>query len=102
VTNPHQRNVPPELSFFVSKGLNKVPQERYQSAKEMIAAPTAIQRGNIRAQCPRTFMKRMVFRAMRFSDAHAAPSILLTVLVVLVFGFGLVSAIRLLTTLFVS
>ena len=47
-------------------------------------------------------MKRMVFRAMRFSDAHAVPSILLTVLAVLVFGFGLVSAIRLLASVFVS
>ena len=102
VSNPHQSNVPPELSFFVSKGLNKAPEERYQSVKEMIAALTAIQRGDIRAQCPRTFMKRMVFRAMRFSDAHAVPSILLTALAVLVFGFGLVSAIRLLASLFVS
>jgi hypothetical protein len=47
-------------------------------------------------------MKRMVFRAMRFSDAHAMSSIVLTVLAVLVFGFGLVSALGLLASLFAS
>jgi serine/threonine protein kinase len=102
VTSPHQSNVPPELSWFVAKGMNKAPSERYQSVAEMIKALTAIQRGDIQAQCPRTFLKRMVFRAMRFSDAHAAPSVILTVLAVLVFGFGLVSAIRLLASLFGS
>jgi serine/threonine-protein kinase len=99
VSTPHQSNVPPELSFFVAKAMEKDPSKRYQSVPEMITALTAIQRGDIRAQCPRTFLKRVTFRAMRFSDAHATASIVLVVLALLVFGLGLVSAVAWLASL---
>ena len=102
VASPHQSNVPPELSFFIAKGMNKAPGERYQSVPEMIAALTAILRGDIRAQCPRTFLKRVTFRAMRYSDAHATASVVLAVLAVAVFALGIVSAIVWLTSLFAS
>jgi serine/threonine-protein kinase len=91
VASPHQTNVPPELSFFVAKGMQKVASERYQSVTEMLAALAAINRGDIPAQCPRTFLKRMTFRAMHFSDAHAAASLILTALAILVFACGLAS-----------
>ena len=99
VSSPHQSNVPPELSFFIAKGMNKATSERYQSVPEMIAALTAIQRGDIRAQCPRTFLKRVTFRAMRYSDAHATASVLLVVLALVVFGWGIISVIAWLASL---
>lgn len=94
VPSPHQSNVPPELSWFVAKGMHKDPAERYQTMAEMIDALTAIRRGDIPAQCPRTLLKRLVYRAMRFSDAYAAASLVATALVLAVFVWGLASAAR--------
>ena len=102
VSSPHQSNVPPELSFFVAKAMKKEPSERYQSVAEMIAALTAIQRGDIRAQCPRTFLKRVTFRAMRYSYAHATASILLAALALVVFGWGIFSVMARLASLLAS
>jgi eukaryotic-like serine/threonine-protein kinase len=92
VSSAHQTNVPPELSFLVARGMQKDPAARYGSVTDMIAALTAIHRGDIRAQCPRTFLKRMTFRAMRFSDAHAAPALILAALALVVFVCGIASA----------
>ncbi|MCB9643806.1 MAG: serine/threonine protein kinase [Myxococcales bacterium] len=63
-----QPNIPIEISHFVSKGMRKDPQDRFQSASEMHQALTKLQAGYFQIECPTTLMKRSIFSVLHFID----------------------------------
>ena len=63
-----QPPVPAELSWFIEKGLEKDPANRYQSVSEMIDALQEINAGKFPIRCSVTFMKRAGNDAIRFAD----------------------------------
>lgn len=50
--------VPPELAYFLQRGLHKDPAQRFASVGEMINELALIEDGQIRVQCPFTGMRR--------------------------------------------
>jgi serine/threonine-protein kinase len=62
------RGVPPELIWFVLRGLERKPEDRWQTAAEMIEELHGIQSGKCRVQCSATFMKRMSTESSRAVD----------------------------------
>jgi serine/threonine-protein kinase len=60
--------VPAELDWFLEKGFKKDPAERYASVEEMTEEVQRIIRGECRVRCKRTFVKRMVGEAGKFTD----------------------------------
>ncbi|MCY1019880.1 serine/threonine-protein kinase [Pyxidicoccus sp. MSG2] len=69
-SNPHQSHVPAELSWFVSKGVQKDVAKRYQSVEEMIEALQSLMEGHIVVQCQRTMLKRGLHEVLRFVDRN--------------------------------
>ena len=67
---PHQSAVPADLAWFVKKGLEKDPADRYQSASEMLERLARRAEGDIPIQCHITFVKRMNNEWTRFVDRH--------------------------------
>jgi serine/threonine protein kinase len=60
--------VPPEFAHFLHRGLQRAPEDRWQSAEQMLAELHAIGAGRCRVQCPVTFSKRVVTGLERFLD----------------------------------
>jgi serine/threonine-protein kinase len=65
-----QTSVPFDLHWFVKKGLQKDPSQRYQSANEALERLRARAEGKIPIQCPVTFIKRMTNEWLLFIDRH--------------------------------
>jgi eukaryotic-like serine/threonine-protein kinase len=66
----HQQPVPPELCWFVHKGLAKDPAQRYPSVDEMMQALQKLLEGQIRVQCQRTFLKRALHELLHVIDRY--------------------------------
>jgi serine/threonine-protein kinase len=56
--HPSQGCVPIEYSYFIKKGMKKKPEDRYQSAQEMIRELELVMDGCVSVQCPSTLLKR--------------------------------------------
>ncbi|MEW5741697.1 MAG: serine/threonine-protein kinase [Myxococcota bacterium] len=78
---PH--GVPPELGWYVARGMEKDPAQRFQSAEEMIAALQAILRGEFKVQCAATFTKRMLRESASAVDDRPILAVAVAGLVVL-------------------
>ena len=94
--HPAQRAVPWELIHFVTKGLRKQPEERYQSAAEMVAEMERIAEGRIRVLCSATLAKRMAREFGRLVDRHPLAGFVGFVAATLLVGFGVWGVIALL------
>ncbi|HEY3354314.1 MAG TPA: serine/threonine-protein kinase [Polyangia bacterium] len=70
VKSPHQPLVPMDLSWFVKKGMAKLPEDRYQSVAEMLERLARRREGVIPIQCHVTFIKRVNGEWNRFVDRH--------------------------------
>jgi eukaryotic-like serine/threonine-protein kinase len=66
----HQPPVPADLVHFVRRGLEKVPEDRFQTVGEMLVRLRARQDGDIPVECPVTFAKQGVNEVGRFVDRH--------------------------------
>jgi serine/threonine protein kinase len=88
IDHPHQPPVAAELSWFLEKGLQKNPADRYAGAPEMIARLEQRAEGIIPVQCPATFMKRTSNTWGRFIDRHylVASAIMMVLLGLSVVG----------------
>lgn len=88
VSNPHQANVPMDLSWYVRKGVAKRPADRYPSVNEMLDRLTRRAEGRIPIQCHITFMKRMNGEWSRMLDRHPIliTFVLLAIVVAMVAG----------------
>ncbi|MFK7986705.1 MAG: serine/threonine-protein kinase [Sandaracinaceae bacterium] len=81
--HPQQPPVPSEYRHFLKKALALDPNDRYQSAGEMLAALTRVRAGDFAAQCPATFVKRMQYGSLGFVDKHPLLSNFLLLFVAL-------------------
>jgi serine/threonine-protein kinase len=70
VKSPHQPPIAAELGWFVKKGLEKNPADRFQSVNEMLARLERRAEGDFPIQCPLTFSKRVLGAVKRFVDHH--------------------------------
>jgi len=70
VPQKHQPPVPPELGWFLKKGMQKDPKDRFQSVDEMIRRLDLRAQGVFPIQCHLTFVKRLNMGFSRFSDRH--------------------------------
>jgi serine/threonine protein kinase len=70
VPSPHQTGAPVELSWFIRKGLEKKPADRYQSVAEMIERLDRRAEGQFPIQCHITFVKRVNRAISLFVDRH--------------------------------
>ena len=68
--------VPAELDWFLERGFHKDSTERYASVADMAEELQRIIRGECRVQCQRTFIKRMLGEASRFTDERPAVIII--------------------------
>ncbi len=76
IRSPHQPPVPPELTWYVDKGLQKNPADRYQSIADMIERLQRRNEGDFPVQCRATFMKHMMVRLTRFTERHVGLAML--------------------------
>jgi eukaryotic-like serine/threonine-protein kinase len=88
----HRYGVPPELTFYVRKGLAKSKEARYQSVDELLLGLQDILEGNIPVQCPCTGLKRAGSEWSGFIDAHPIGAVSAAVLTTGFALFGLFSA----------
>ncbi|PKN27093.1 MAG: serine/threonine protein kinase [Deltaproteobacteria bacterium HGW-Deltaproteobacteria-22] len=70
VAQKHQSPVPPELGWFLKKGMQKDPGDRYQSVQQMLDRLELRSQGIFPIQCHLTFVKRLNMAFSRFSDRH--------------------------------
>ena len=63
-----QYQVPPELDWFLERGFEKEPTQRYASVGEMTDELQRILRGECRMSCQRTMVKRVLHELSRFTD----------------------------------
>jgi eukaryotic-like serine/threonine-protein kinase len=89
-----QPPVPAELSWFIEKGLEKDPANRYQSVGEMISALQTIIAGKFAVQCSVTFMKRAGNDAIRFADKEPKAAMFTLAAIVVLALIGLVALVR--------
>ncbi len=68
--NKHQGRVPPEWAHFLTQGLRKDPNERFQSVEEMLATLQIVQSGQYAAQCPVTLAKSSGNKIGRIFDSY--------------------------------
>ncbi|MCU0656464.1 MAG: serine/threonine protein kinase [Polyangiaceae bacterium] len=87
----HRYGIPPEFTFFLRKGLNKVPEARFQSASEMAAQLRAILDGDVPVQCPCTGLKAAGNRWFDFIDAHPIGAIVATLVLSMSAAYGAAS-----------
>jgi serine/threonine protein kinase len=87
-SHPHQPSISMDLSWFLRKGLEKEPSDRYANVAEMITRLDKRAEGLIPVQCPITFMKRTSNGLGRFIDRHPflATLVMLASVVVVVAG----------------
>ena len=69
-----QKNAPAELTHFLFRALQLRPEDRWQSADEMVDELHAILDGRCRVQCPVTLMKRTSRGMLRFVDRRPVTS----------------------------
>jgi serine/threonine protein kinase len=62
--------IPGEYGHLLVRGLQREPEARWQSARELIDELDAIERGECRVQCPITFTKRNISRTTKLLDRH--------------------------------
>jgi len=82
--------VPMELVWYVRKGMQKAPSNRYQNVTEMIHRLEKRAEGVVPVECPITFAKRVNGSMMSFTDRHP----MLGSMVLMIFaGLGIYGAI---------
>jgi serine/threonine-protein kinase len=77
VSNKHQPAVPADLSHFLAKGLQKEPNNRFQSVKEMQVLLQRIASGHTPVQCPFTFTKRIYQTLINLVSNHPMTGVML-------------------------
>ena len=89
----HQDNIRAEFAFFIMRGLEKEPGERYQSVAEMLSTLQMTIAGKFAVQCPITFTKRTGNEMLRLVDQHPYAALTSVVTFILLALFGTYSAI---------
>ncbi len=88
------KNAPAELQHFCNRGMQKKPEDRWQSADEMILELHNILEGRVRVQCHATMTKRISREAGRFVDRHPHLAFVSLVAGLSLFVFSVVEVVR--------
>ncbi|MCB9640283.1 MAG: serine/threonine protein kinase [Myxococcales bacterium] len=99
LSNPHQGPVPREICFFLRRGLQKDPEHRFQSVREMLDEMQANLEGRICVHCPSTLLKRGAHEYGRYLDNHRILGVVFFCLLTIVLGIGLFQTVRWLAAL---
>jgi len=89
-----QPPVPAELSWFIEKGLEKDPANRYQSVDDMLDALQRIDAGKFPVQCPVTLMKRAGNEAIRFADKDPRAAMVSVAALAVLALIGVIAIVR--------
>jgi len=83
--NPHptQGTVPSEFGKVIMKALSMDPEARFQSAKEMRLELARVLGGYFDVVCPRTALKQVIFRYLRWVDRAPVSRVALTTLLLI-------------------
>lgn len=100
IANKHQGPTPREICFFLRKGMEKKPADRFQTIHEMIEEMQANLEGRICVYCPSTFLKRGAHEYGRYLDNHRVLGVVIFCLLLIVLGIGLFQTARWIMTLF--
>jgi serine/threonine-protein kinase len=90
--------VPPELDWFVRKGMEKDPLKRWQSVEEMTDELQRIIRGECRIQCHRTFIKRTMSELTHFTDDRPLFVLVGASAVLILFVAAIVKSVMVIST----
>ena len=73
--HPHQPAIPMEIRHFIRRGLKKRKEERHTDAKSVLLDLLQIRSGDVRVECPFTFLKQSNLRLENFMDSHPRLSL---------------------------
>jgi eukaryotic-like serine/threonine-protein kinase len=62
--------VPPEMQWYLGRGFEKKPEDRFKSVDEMISGLQQVIDGRFAVQCPRTLTKRVVLAVAQGIDSN--------------------------------
>lgn len=93
--NPHQGPVPRELSFFLRKGLQNDPADRFANIQLMILELQANLEGRTCVYCPSTFLKRGSNMYGHYLDNHRVLGVVLFCIALIFLGLGLWQSVEL-------
>jgi serine/threonine-protein kinase len=68
--HPHQPMLPLEFSYLLAKGLQKSPEDRFQSVEELMEMIEQFEEGRIPVICTNTFAKRALYELVHVLDHH--------------------------------
>ncbi|MEX1363655.1 MAG: serine/threonine-protein kinase [Nannocystaceae bacterium] len=68
--HPAQPPVPVELRYFLRRGLQREPDQRFGGAVDVLVSLERLRSGEISVQCPVTFFKAQQHRVSTFADAR--------------------------------
>jgi serine/threonine-protein kinase len=94
VQSKHQPHVPIELSWFLAKGLEKDPDQRYQTVTEMISELQRARTGHFPVKCHLSLVKWLSGLGSRLIDLNPGLGFLTSLAVVALFGFALIQLVR--------
>lgn len=86
---PQQGNIPRNLSFFLKRGLQKEPSQRFQSIDDMTPKLERFLEGRIDIHCPSTLVKRIALDYARFLDTYRTTGVTLAIAMVVLFGIAI-------------
>ena len=87
--HPHQTAIPVEHRHFLRRGLQKDPDDRFESADEVIYELELLRAGDFAVACPITFMKANNTKMERFMDRYPLGSMVLATTTALAFLGGI-------------
>ena len=94
--HPLQGRIPREWSFVLQKGMHKKPNERYQTADELLEVMQNNLRGDLTVGCTSTQVKQWGHSYLRLLDNQRFIAVTFFCLFSLLALFGLFEVIRLL------
>lgn len=95
LTTPHQGRVPRELAFFLRQGMQRDPNKRFQSVREMLNILEPTSEGKICAHCPSTTLKRGTFEIGKYLDNHRILGVVIFAILIGFTIFGMLQFVML-------
>lgn len=93
ITSPYQGKVPREHAFFLRQGMQKKPENRFQSVADMIQELQNNMQGRICVHCPSTYAKRQIFDYGRFLDNHRHWGVAILIAIVILSALGVIQLV---------
>ncbi|EYF05787.1 serine/threonine-protein kinase [Chondromyces apiculatus] len=89
-----QARIPGELMYFVARGIEKAPADRFQSADEMIESLQMFLSGQMEVTCHVTLQKRILSDMGRFIDKHSRAGMFILLFLTATVLFSAIQIVR--------